>query len=61
MLDENSYDRLLLQYINLESEIELAYRHKLSKSIILQLKQEMKDIKHKLDQLVFLHHVSNFT
>lgn len=59
MSNKYSYDSLLLQYINLESEIEIAQRHKLSINILLDLKKEKKEIKEKLDQLILVHHASN--
>jgi len=59
MLNEHSYDNLLLRYINIESEIEIAYRHKLSIGIMLSLKKEKQEVKQKLDQLILVHHASN--
>jgi len=47
-MKEEIYNSLLLAYINLEAEIEMAVRHNLSKSIIQSLLKEKEQIQTKL-------------
>lgn len=55
MIPTHSYDELLLKYINIEAEIEIACRHKLSKAIIYELDQERQTLKQKLNNIVLIH------
>jgi hypothetical protein len=47
-MKEDIYNSLLLAYINLEAEIEIAVRHKLSQSIIQSLIEQKDQIQIKL-------------
>lgn len=55
MLRGDEYNTLLLRYVNLEAEIEIATKHNLSKSIIDDLEAEKKVTKEKLSHLVIVH------
>jgi len=55
MISSDSYNDLLLKYINLEAEIEIAYRHKLSKNIIQELTQERQPLKQNLNNIALIH------
>lgn len=55
MTYNNSYDELLLKYINIEAELEIACRHKLSQNIIQELAQERQTLKQKLNNIVLIY------
>jgi predicted metal-binding transcription factor (methanogenesis marker protein 9) len=50
----DGYDDLLLKYINLEADIEMAWRHKLSNSILIALKTQKQEIRERLNQFIVL-------
>jgi len=50
----DGYDDLLLKYINLEAEFEMAWRHKLSNTILIELKNKKQEVKNQLNQFIIL-------
>ncbi len=58
MLRGDEYNELLLKYINLEAELEIAENHNLSKKIIEDLEVEKKATKKKLSHLIIVHRES---
>lgn len=54
MLRGDEYNEVLLKYINLEAELEMATNHKLSKEIIDNLTAEKKVAREKLNHLVII-------
>jgi hypothetical protein len=55
MLKGDEYNELLLKYINVEAELEIAQNHNLSAKIIEDLEIEKKATKEKLSHLVIVH------
>ena len=58
MLNDN-YDDLLLKYINLEAEIEIAQIHKLSNKILKSLDMEKQEVKAKLNKFILIQYTQS--